>query len=470
MENHQSGSRIAEKSGLKKSEFIAYALGDGGGCLVFGLVTSILQTYYTDVLVLSPMFIMIMFVLARIWDAVNDPMMGRICDTAKVSPQGRYRVWVRRAALPLALVSVLLFVRLPGFGVDPSHNTGAYVYATVTYIAFGMIYTMLQIPYGSLASVITLDVRERSRLSIYRAAGAALGSLPVMVLSMLCFSKDPQTGESVVNYPILIKGVIFMAVLSFISLLFCYKGTHERVVMQPKPQAKGNTKKALSLIFHNKAMLSLSLAAMLLLAGQMFTQSYYVYLIRYYFNKNGIFVSLPTILTYLPMAILMLFTSPLVAKYGKKEVTVTGMTAAAIANFAMFFLKFMPAEKALMPFLVLCLISGFGLNFFVLQLWAMAADAIDDIEVTTGSADSGTAYSFLNFFRKLGQVISAIAVNGALLAMGYYSNASTGSFIFSASQLSIMYVLATFIPAAMFTLMALDLHFLYPLSKVSWEG
>ena len=455
---------IARTSGLKTKDYVGYALVDTAGCLIFSLVTTLLQKYYTDILHLSPLFIMLMFIAARIWDAVNDPIMGRIADTARPGRYGRYRPWILYAAIPLAVSGVLMFIRFPGMG-EPEHVAATCVYATLTYILFGMIYTMLQIPYGSLASVITLDVRERSRLSIYRAAGAALGSLPVMVLSMLCFSKDPQTGESVVNYPILIKGVIFMAVLSFISLLFCYKGTHERVVMQPKPQAKGNTKKALSLIFHNKAMLSLSLAAMLLLAGQMFTQSYYVYLIRYYFNKNGIFVSLPTILTYLPMAILMLFTSPLVAKYGKKEVTVTGMTAAAIANFAMFFLKFMPAEKALMPFLVLCLISGFGLNFFVLQLWAMAADAIDDIEVTTGSADSGTAYSFLNFFRKLGQVISAIAVNGALLAMGYYSNASTGSFIFSASQLSIMYVLATFIPAAMFTLMALDLHFLYPLSK-----
>ena len=80
---------IARASGLKTPEYICYALGDAGGCLVFGLVTSILQTYYTDVLILSPFFIMVMFVLTRVWDAVNDPIMGRICDTAPVSKHPR---------------------------------------------------------------------------------------------------------------------------------------------------------------------------------------------------------------------------------------------------------------------------------------------------------------------------------------------------------------------------------------------
>ncbi len=457
-------SMIARVSGLKTPEYICYALGDAGGCLVFGLVTSLLQTYYTDVLILSPFFIMVMFVLTRIWDAVNDPIMGRICDTAKVSKHGRYRVWFIRVAIPLAVVSVLLFVKFDGFG-DPSNNLPAYIYATVTYVLFGMIYTMLQIPYGSLASVITLDVKERSKLSVFRAVGAALGSMPVMVLSMLCFSTDKTTGESIVHYNVLLTGVIVMAVLSIISLLFAFLGTKERVKAEPKPHVKGAAMKALKLIFANKAMISISVVAMLLLAGQMFTQSYYVYLIRYYFGKGGIFVSLPTILTYIPMAILMIFTPKLARRFGKKEITAVGMAVAAGANFLMFFLKFLTPEQALMPFMALCLITGFGLNLFVLQLWAMAGDAIDDIEVSTGSKDNGTAYAFLNFFRKLGQVISAIAVNAALLSMGYYDTASSGVFVFSGSQLDLMYVLATLIPAVMFTLMALFLFVWYPLSR-----
>ena len=458
-------SLIARASGLKTKEYIAYALGDAGGCLAFSLVTSVLQTYYTDVLILSPLFIMIMLVAARIWDAINDPIMGRICDTVKASRHGRYRVWLLYAAVPLAISAVILFIRFPGFGKDPANNLPAYVYAAATYILFGMVYTVLQIPYGSLASVITLDVRERSRLSVFRSVGAAFGSIPVMALSMLCFTTDKTTGEAIVKYNVLLTGVIVMAGLSLICLVFSFLGTKERVRTEPKTPAKGDTRRAVKIVLQSRPLLSLSIAAMLLLAGQMFTQSYYVYLIRYYFGKGGIFVSLPTILTYFPMAILMLFTPKLARRFGKKEITAWGMAAAAAANFGMFFLKFLPAEKALMPFMALCLISGFGLNFFVLQLWAMATDAIDDIEVKTGSRDNGTAYSFLNFFRKLGQAVSAIAVNGALLAMGYFSTASSGKFIFTGEQLETMYVMATIIPAVMFTLMALILLLWYPLSK-----
>ena len=464
MGKNEEKSVIQRASGLRTAEYVCYALGDAGGCLVFGLVTSILQTYYTDVLILSPFFIMIMFVLTRVWDAVNDPIMGRICDTAKVSKHGRYRVWFLRVAIPLAIASILLFCKFPGFGT-PGDNLPAYIYATVTYVAWGMIYTMLQIPYGSLASVITLDDKERSKLSVFRAVGAALGSMPVMVLSMLCFITDKTTGQSIVKYDVLLTGVIVMALLSMIALLFAFLGTKERVKAEPKHHEKGAAGKALKLIFGNKSMLSISVVAMLLLAGQMFTQSYYVYLIRYYFGKGGIFVSLPTILTYIPMAILMAFTPKLARKYGKKEITSVGMIIAAAANFLMFFLKFLDSAAALMPFMFLCFVSGFGLNLFVLQLWAMAGDAIDEIEVTTGSKDNGTAYAFLNFFRKLGQVISAIAVNAALLAMGYYDTASTLEFKFTGAQLSLMYVLATLIPAVMFALMALFLIVWYPLSK-----
>ncbi len=461
---NQNESYISRTSGLKTPEYMAYGLVDAGGCLAFSLVTAVLQTYYTDVLILSPLFIMLMFVAARVWDAINDAIMGRICDTAKVTPAGRYRVWIKRAAVPLAISAVLMFIKLPGFGT-PGKNMPAYIYATVTYIIFGMVYTMLQIPYGSLSTVITTDDKERSKLSVFRAVGAALGSMPVMVLSAMCFVTDKATGKSIVKYNVLIIGVIAMAVLSMIFLFVAFAGTKERVKTEPKVPQKGNTKKAISLIFGNRAMVSISMVSMLLLTGQMFTQSYYVYLIRYYFGKGGIFVTLPTILTYLPMAILMAFTPKLARKFGKKELTGAGMAAAAIANFAMFFLKFMEPSAAIWPFMGLCLISGFGLNFFVLQLWAMVTDAIDDIEVTTGSRDNGTAYAFLNFFRKVGQVISAIAVNGALLAFGYFSNAQSGSFTFNDSQLELMYVLATILPAIMFLLMTLFLMFWYPLSK-----
>ena len=104
-------SFIARSSGLKLPDYIGYAMGDTACCLVFGLVTSLLQKFYTDIFGLGPLFIMLMMVGARIWDAINDPMMGRIADTIKVSKWGRYRPWFLYASIPLALSSILMFVK-----------------------------------------------------------------------------------------------------------------------------------------------------------------------------------------------------------------------------------------------------------------------------------------------------------------------------------------------------------------------
>ena len=466
----ENQSLIAKASGLKGKDYVAYALGDTGCCLAFGLVTTLLQRFYTDVLLLHPLYIMLMFVVARVWDAINDPIMGRICDTVKASRWGRYRPWFLYGSIPLAISAILMFVKWPGFGVHAG-DAGVSAYAAVTYILFGMCYTVIQIPYGSLASVVTLDEKERSKLSIWRSVGAAIGSMPVMIIGMVAFKAakgnpgDPDYVAGGVNYTILIIGVVVMALVSLLMLLLAFAGNKERIKPLDKPIEKGATIKVFKKLFKSRSMVAVSLASMLLLAGQMFIQSFYSYLINFYFNKEGIWTMLPTVLTYLPMAGLMFFTPKLVKKFGKKEVSGIGMVVAAVANLAMFFLLFMgKGDATLYIFMVFCLLSGIGLNFFVLQVWAMAADSIDEIEVKTGSRDDGTAYAFFMFFRKLGQAISAIAVGATLLAMGYYESA-TGGFVFSEGQLKLMFILSTLIPAAMFGVMAVILLIIYPLSK-----
>ncbi len=462
-ENPAKESLIAKVSGLKGKDYVAYALGDTGCCLAFGLVTTLLQRYYTDVLLLNPLFIMIMFVAARLWDAVNDPIMGRICDSVKPSRWGRYRPWLLYGALSLALSAVLMFIKWKGFGTSSS-TIGVSIYVTATYVLFGMSYTVIQIPYGSLASVVTLDDKERSKLSVWRSVGAAIGSVPVLALSAIAFT------TSGVNYNALLIGVIAISVCSLVMLLFSFAGNKERVKTFPQKTEKGATKKAFKILFKSKSMLSVSIASTLLFAGQLFIQSFYSYLINYYFGKGGIWTAVPTVLTYLPMAFLMFFTPKLARKFGKKEVSALGMVVAAVANLAMVFLLFMGrGDAALYAFMFFCLLSGVGMNFFVLQVWAMVADSIDEIEVETGGRDDGTAYAFFMFFRKFGQVISAVAVNATLLGMGYFSTVSTGVFEFSQSQLKIMFILATLIPALLFGGMAIVLSIFYPLSKTKVE-
>ncbi len=467
----QNQSFIARTSGLKGKDYLGYAMVDAAGCLVFSLVTTLLQKFYTDIFHLSPLFIMVMFIVARVWDAINDPMMGRICDTVKPSKYGRYKQWFLYIAAPLAMFSILMFVKWPGLGED-GHYTQTCIYATITYIFFGMAYTVLQIPYGSLASVVTTDEGERNKLSVFRSIGAALGSIPVLLIASFAYAKRLDEAGNVVigengkaitdlQYKPVIIGVIIMSICSMLMLLVCFVLNKERVKTKPQPKTKGATVKAIKTLFGNRAFISISLTAMLLLAGQMFTQSFYTYVFDDYFHANWMNLATQAC-TYSPMIIMMFILPKLARKIGKKEVCQVGVAIAALANIVLFFLRGMDPSILMWIFLVMCFISGCGLTTVVMQLWSMATDATDDIEVTTGSRDDGTAYSVFNFFRKLGQVISAICVNGALMGMNYKYNKGA---VQTLENLKKMYDLATLIPAIMFGLMALILFVFYPLSR-----
>ena len=462
---------IARTSGLKLRDYAGYALIDAAGCLIFSLVTTLLQKYYTDILHLSPLFIMLMFIGARIWDAINDPIMGRIADTVKPSRYGRYRPWILYAAVPLAVSGVLMFIRLPGMG-EPESVASTCVWATVTYVLFGMIYTMLQIPYGSLASVVTTDDRERSKLSVWRSIGAALGSIPVLVIASFAYAKrldaggNPVIGENGkaitdMQYRPVLIGVIVMAAVSALLLLLAFTMNRERVKTKPQPREKGATKRAIGLLFKNRAFVAVSLVSMLLLSGQMFTQSFYTYLFDDYFHANWMNLATQAC-TYSPMLIFMFFLPKMARRIGKKEITAVGLTLAAAANLILFFLRGMAPGRLMWIFLGLNFVSGCGLTTLVMQLWAMVTDSTDDIEVKTGSRDTGTAYSVFNFFRKLGQVLSAICVNGALLGMNYRYEKGA---VQTPENLKTMYDLATLIPAVLFGIMAVLLFAAYPLSR-----
>ncbi|MBR2672557.1 MAG: MFS transporter [Oscillospiraceae bacterium] len=464
-------SYIARTSGLKAKDYLGYAMVDTAGCLVFSLVTTLLQKYYTDIFHLSPLFIMFMFIAARIWDAINDPIMGRICDTVRPAKSGRYKQWFLYAAFPLTLSAVLMFLKLPGLGED-GHYTATCIYATATYIFFGMSYTVLQIPYGSLASVVTTDAGERSKLSVWRSIGAAVGSIPVLVIASFAYANrigpdgNPVIGENGkiitdMQYKPVILGVSIMAVVSFAMLLVSFFLNKERVKTKPRPKEQGAAVKAVKTLFRNRSFVAISLISMLLLSGQMFTQSFYTYLFNDYFHANWMNLATQAC-TYSPMIIFMFFLPKLARKIGKKEITAPGVALAAAANLILYFLKGMDPSILIWVFLIMNFISGCGLTTLVMQLWAMVTDSIDDIEVKTGSRDDGTAYSIFNFFRKFGQVLSALCVNGALLGMSY--NYEKGA-VQTLSNLRKMYDLATLIPAVLFGVMAALLFFAYPLSR-----
>lgn len=446
-------SYISRTSGIKGRDKVGYAMGDVGSLLVFGLVQSVLQKYYTDVLGIGVVSIMFMFIVARIWDAVNDPIWGRIIDGARAWPDGRYRHWVKVFAVPVALSAVLMFVRIPGLS-----ERGYLVYAYITYILFGMLYTCINIPYGSMAQVITSDEKERSSLSVFRSIGSTFGAMPAMVLISLCYVKL-EDGRSVMSYQKILRGVIVIAVLCVAAYFLCYAWTRERVSTKPAPKQKGQTKEVISLLLKSRPFMAVCFASMLFLAAQMFGQSYYSYLFNYYFKAPGL-TMLPTVCQYLPVAVIMFFAGRMGAKFGRREVCAYGMLVAGGFNLVLYLL----GTSNVWLYLLVCLMSGIGSAFLFLLVWALATDAIDYNEVNHNLHDEATSYAFYSFMRKLGQTVAAVLVNMALLRIGYTDNVLNAANITDAT-LKRMYADSVLIPAVLFLLVFVILRFWYPLGK-----
>ena len=434
--------------GITTKNKIGYMFGDLGMQMVFGLVSSVLQKYYTDVLGIPIVLIMTLFIVARIWDAVNDPLWGTYVDTRPVHSAGRYRIWIKRVALPLAAVTILMFIKIPGLS-----STGYFIYACITYVSFGMIYTGMNVPYGSMASVMTTDDRERSALSTFRSIGSTIGTIPAILLIMLCYST--KDGVRYMDYTKIIFGVTVIAIGSLAAYAACFKWTEEKVVSASKEnRPKGETLKAVKNILKSKPFLVLAVTAMLFLSGTVFSQSYYTYLADKYFGMPA-FSTLALVCEYVPMVVFMFFAGKLVAKFGRKEFCSVGLLIAGVFKIVLYFIQ----TRNVWVFLLFCLLSGVGIAIMLLQSWALITEVIDYNDVVLGVKDEATSYSLFSFIRKLGHAVSAVFVNASLMSIGYSVNNVTEE------TLKGMYNSSVLIPGIAFLVAFVLLKFFYSLGK-----
>ena len=448
-------SYISHTSGIRARDKIGYAMGDLASCLVFGLTQSVLNKFYTDVLEISVLSVMIMTIIARIWDAINDPIWGRIIDGAKKYPDGRYRHWIKVFSVPTAVSAILMFLDVRRFS-----GTGRVAWIYFTYILFGMLYTCINIPYGSLAQVITSDDKERSSLSVFRSIGSTFGAMPAMVLASACYVT--VDGVKQMDAKRVMLGATAIAVLSILFYALCYAWSKERVDTEPAPRVKGQAAKVIKTLLKSRPFMAVSLASMLFLAAQMFGQGYNTYLFHHYFNAPGL-TMLPTVFQYLPVAVVMFFATRLGNKFGRREVCSYGILLAAAFYLVLFVLALFGVTNVWL-YLAACLASGVGTAFIFLLVWALATDAIDYNKVTYGLNDEATSYAFYSFMRKLGQTVATILINVPLLRIGY-SGSELKTEGLSADKLQSMYNFSVMIPAVLFLLVFITLRFIYPLSR-----
>ena len=241
---------------LTLRNYLGYAAGDLANNLAFSLQALFLLIYYTNVVGLNPAAIATMFLVVRVWDAFADLAAGRLVDLTR-SRWGKFRPYLLFSSLPLLLSSVALF-SVPSF----DSTTAKYVYAYITYALLGFLYSLTNIPYGSLATVMTQDPVERSRLGIWRSVGPIFGILVLVVVIAPQISRYKTQPEQLQTF--LTTVTIVFAVVGYALYLLCFFNCKEQVSHETKPVT---VKETVDTVRQNRPLLILCVSNLIFLTG-----------------------------------------------------------------------------------------------------------------------------------------------------------------------------------------------------------
>lgn len=445
---------MIEKNNVRPFGFkdkIGYMFGDFGNDFTFILSSSFMLKFYTDVMGIHAGVVGVLMMAARFVDAFTDVAMCQIVDRSKPTKDGKFKPWLRRMCGPVAISSFLVFQS--GFANMP--YLFKVVWMIVTYILWGSIfYTSINIPYGSMASAISADAKDRASLSTWRSIGSTLAGLVIGVGTPL-FAYETVNGNTILsgNRMTIIAGVF--SVMAVICYMLCFKLATERVEV-PQNNTKFNFGDLMKSLVTNRSLIGIITAAILLLLVMLTMQGMNAYLFPNFYGN----VAAQSVAALAGSLVMLVVCAPLAtklsAKYGKKELAIGSCLFGAVVYLICWVLK--PENPY--TYVVFYMVANIGVGFFNMVIWAMITDVIDDAEVKNGVREDGTIYSVYSFARKIGQALSSGMI-GALLSVIGYSAATA----FNPEVVNGIFNMTCIIPAIGFVGIALVLMFLYPLSK-----
>lgn len=440
----KQGNKAVRPFGIRDK--FGYLFGDLGNDFFFMLVSGYLMVFYTDILGISAAIVGVLFMVARLWDAVADVTWGRFIDTRKTTPNGKFKPWIFRMSFPLVITGVLMFVKIPGMS-----DTFYLWWAIITYIVWGTLYSTVNIPYGSMASVVTSDPVERSTLSTWRTVGSMIAKLIISAGAplLLFVNNQPDANR-------FIWGAIAFGILAITCYMLCYKLSTERVVMPESNQEKMSFGKTLKGLVKNRPLIAILTASLLIMMTTMLIGAVNVYLFKDYFQSTAA-LAMFGILQSVAVFVMAPFIKTLTLKFGKKEITSVGTLIAAAVYFALYLMPDLSATA----FIVIVALALLGYGIFNIVVWAFVTDVIDYQEYLTGLREDGTVYSIYSMARKIGQALAGGIGGFAIAAVGY----NAANTVQPQQVLDGIHTVGTLVPAIGFFLVFLLVTFAYPLSK-----
>ena len=434
-------------------EKISYGFGDFACSMFWTLFSMFLLFFYTDVFGISAAAAGTMFLITRLWDTANDPIMGMIGDRTNTK-WGKFRPYLLFVALPFAIIGILTFTTPDLVG---NHKL---IYAYITYTLMMMVYTTINVPYASLLGVMTKNSDERTSLSSFRFLGGFLGGLFVTATANSLIEYFTVDGFVAGGYQ---KMVAVYATLAALFFILSFAGTKER--LNPEEVVNSSFREDLRDLIKNRPWFIMLGAAISVLIFNSLRGSailfYFKYFIRdqtvIYFGEVSQGVLSAAFMSTGQGASLLgvLLAIPLSNKIGKKNSFILSGSICAILSIFFFYI---PPNQLELIFLINILISMSSALVFPL-IWAMYADISDYSELNTGRRATGLIFSSSSMSQKMGWTIGG-AISGWILAeYGFAANEIQTD----QSILGIRLMISFF--AAAGALLSVGFMFLYPLSE-----
>ncbi|HHV11623.1 MAG TPA: MFS transporter [Clostridiales bacterium] len=368
------------------------------------MISGYLFIFFTQFIGINPLHFATIILLVKIWDGINDPIIGALCDRIAPKNGDKFRPWIFWGSFSLAISGVIIFI-----------NTSEFPYGAklavfvVGYLVWDVCYTIVNVPYGSLNSNITADPIERSQLSTFRSFGGVFGGIILgIVIPLLVFKKETIDGTQVSTF----QGdkMFFLAavlgVLSLICFQLLYRWTIERVHSNAAQEnVKFNYFRTLKEFFTSRPLLGRILASVSVFVFIMGSQQLGQLVFQLYFG-NGQLAALSGVATVIPMLAMGPFIKHLVKRFGKKELCSYPLLGSILIYILMLIL---PIKSPIIWILMLMLANTCSIMLTMLG-WALMTDCIDAQEIKTGRREEGSIYATFTMCNKMAQGFGAALV------------------------------------------------------------